>query len=114
MPRIARIVGTGYPHHIIERGNNREKVFKDSKDYEKYLFFLSKYSEEKKTAVLAYCLMPNHIHLLLKPSEEEALAKTTWASWPRSLGFAENFKPPILISMLKKGSPYGKTKFLTY
>jgi putative transposase len=75
MPRIARIVGTGYPHHIIERGNNRETVFRDSKDYEKYLFFLSKYSEETKTAVLAYCLMPNHIHLLLKPSEEEALAK---------------------------------------
>ena len=75
MPRIARIVGTGYPHHIIERGNNREKVFMDSKDHEKYLFFLSKYSEEKKTAVLAYCLMPNHIHLLLKPSEEEALAE---------------------------------------
>jgi putative transposase len=70
MSRIARIVGTGYPHHIIERGNNREQVFKDSKDYEKYLSFLSKYSEEKKTAVLAYCLMPNHIHLLLKPSKE--------------------------------------------
>ena len=75
MPRIARLVGTGYPHHIIERGNNREKVFKDPADYEKYLFFLSKYSEEKETTVLAYCLMPNHIHLLVKPSDEETLAK---------------------------------------
>jgi putative transposase len=75
MPRIARIVGAGYPHHIIERGNNRERVFRDSTDYERYLFFLSKYSEEKEVAVLAYCLMPNHIHLLVRPSDEESLAK---------------------------------------
>jgi len=75
MPRIARIVGAGYPHHIIERGNNRERVFRDPTDYEKYFFFLSKYSEEKEVPVLAYCLMPNHIHLLVRPSDEEALAK---------------------------------------
>jgi len=75
MPRIARIVGVGYPHHIIGRGNNRERVFMDSMDYETYLFFLSKYSEEKEAAVLAYCLMPNHIHLLVRPSKVESLAK---------------------------------------
>src|SRR4030042_4368987 len=75
MPRIARIVGAGYPHHIVERGNNRERVFANPIDYEKYLSFLSKYSEEKEAAVLAYCLMPNHIHFLVRPSGEEALAK---------------------------------------
>jgi putative transposase len=75
MPRIARIVGAGYPHHIVERGNNRERVFGNPRDYEKYLSFLSKYSEEKEAAVLAYCLMPNHIHLLVRPSGEETLAK---------------------------------------
>jgi len=57
MPRIARIIGVGYPHHIVQRGNNREKVFLDWRDYKKYLSFLSKYSEEKEVAVLAYCLM---------------------------------------------------------
>jgi len=75
MARIARIVGAGFPHHIVERGNNRERVFIDSTDYEKYLSFLSKYSEEKEAAVLAYCLMPNHIHLLVTPFKEETLAK---------------------------------------
>ena len=75
MSRIARIVGTGYPHHIFQRGNNRERVFMNLRDYEKYLSFLSKYSEEKKAVVLAYCLMPNHIHLLVRPSEVEALPK---------------------------------------
>jgi len=44
-------------------------------DYEKYLSFLLKYSGEKEVAVLVYCLMPNHVHLLLKPSEQEALPK---------------------------------------
>jgi len=75
MPRIARIIGVGYPHHIVQRGNNREKVFLDRGDYERYLSFLSKYSEEREAAVLAYCLMPNHIHLLVRPSKVEALPK---------------------------------------
>ena len=44
-------------------------------DYEKYLSFLLKYSGEKEVAVLVYCLMPNHVHLLLKPSEQKALPK---------------------------------------
>lgn len=75
MPRIPRIVGVGHPHHIIQRGNNRENIFLNYKDYEKYLSFLSRYSEEKGAAVFVYCLMPNHVHLLVTPSGEEALAK---------------------------------------
>ncbi len=75
MSRIARIVGAGYPHHIVQRGNNRENVFLDLKDYEKYLSFLARYSEEKDAAILAYCLMPNHVHLLIIPSTEKTLAK---------------------------------------
>ncbi|MFB3884221.1 MAG: transposase [Thermodesulfobacteriota bacterium] len=75
MSRIARIIGAGYPHHIVQRGNNREKVFFDPGDYQRYLSFVSRYSEEKEAAILAYCLMPNHIHLLVRPSDEENLAK---------------------------------------
>jgi putative transposase len=75
MPRIARIVGTGYPHHIIQRGNNREKVFLDKEDYEQYRFFLETYSEKKEASIVAYCLMPNHVHMLIRPSDDEGLAK---------------------------------------
>jgi putative transposase len=75
MPRIARIVGTGYPHHVVQRCNNRENVFLNRMDYEKYLLFLAKYSEEKEAAILAYCLMSNHVHLLVTPSKEDSLAK---------------------------------------
>jgi putative transposase len=75
MPRIARIVGLGFPHHVVQRGNNKEKVFLDREDYGKYLSLLGKYSGEKGVPILAYCLMSNHVHLLVRPLEEDALAK---------------------------------------
>jgi putative transposase len=75
MPRIARAVAIGFPHHVIQRGNNREKVFFDKKDREQYLSLLKKYSDKWDSAILAYCLMSNHVHLLTRPKEEEALYK---------------------------------------
>ena len=75
MPRIARIIGVGYPHHIVLRGNNKETVFLEKEDFEKYLSLLESYSIEKEAIILAYCLMSNHIHLLVKPLEELSLSK---------------------------------------
>jgi len=75
MPRVARIVGIGYPHHVVQRGNNREKAFLDKEDYGTYLAYLKKYATEKKAVILAYCLMPNHVHLLVRPLGENALSK---------------------------------------
>ncbi len=75
MLRSARIVGPGFPHHIIQRGNNRDRVFLKKENYEKCISLLETYSEKKETSILAYCLMPNHVHLLVKPSENDGLAK---------------------------------------
>ena len=75
MPRIARVVATGYPHHIIQRGNNREKIFHDDEDSMRYLSFLRKYSEKWNSPVLAYCLMSNHVHILARPASDESLYK---------------------------------------
>ncbi len=75
MPRIARIVGASCPHHIVQRGNNKEKLFSDKEDYAKYLSLLERYSTEKEALILAYCLMSNHVHLLLRPLETKALSK---------------------------------------
>ena len=75
MPRIARGVAIGYPHHIVQRGNNRENVFSHKKDKERYLSLLIKYSEKWGTPILAYCLMSNHVHILAKPLEEVSLNK---------------------------------------
>ncbi len=76
MPRIARAVAAGYPHHVMQRGNNKNKVFFDKKDCLVYLYLLKKYTEKWACPVLAYCLMPDHIHLLVKPQKELTLSKT--------------------------------------
>lgn len=75
MPKIARSVAAGFPHHVIQRGNNREKVFFDTEDREKYLELLKKYSDKWKCPILAYCLMSNHVHLLTQPKREGTLYK---------------------------------------
>ena len=74
MARIARVVIPGFPHHIIQRGNRRQKVFFNENDYKEYLQLLNNYSHRFKVDILAYCLMPNHIHLIAAPHEGGSLA----------------------------------------
>jgi REP-associated tyrosine transposase len=75
MPRIARAVAASFPHHVVQRGNNKETVFFNEKDRLKYIHLIGKYSDKWKSPVLAYCLMTNHVHLLIKPKENESLYK---------------------------------------
>jgi len=76
MPRIARVVALGYPHHITQRGNYKQKVFFKNSDYSRYLKRLNEYCCKYKLLILAYCLMPNHVHFIAVPEEESSLAKT--------------------------------------
>ena len=73
MARIARIVVPGIPHHVTQRGNRRQPVFFEDADYRVYLVLLSAFCEPAGTAVWAYCLMPNHVHLILVPADEAGL-----------------------------------------
>ena len=75
MPRIARIIAAGYPHHITQRGNNRATVFFDDEDRQTYLNLLSRYANRYHISIWAYCLMGNHIHLLAVPETEIALSR---------------------------------------
>ena len=75
MSRIARAVASGFPHHVVQRGNNREKVFFTKEDKDKYLSLLKKYSDKWNSPILVYCLMNNHVHLLARPSKNESLYK---------------------------------------
>ncbi len=75
MPRIARGVAVSYPHHIVQRGNNKEDIFFHERDKERYLSLLKKFSEKWGATILAYCLMSNHVHLLAKPLKEVSLYK---------------------------------------
>ncbi len=67
MPRIARVVAVGYPHHITQRGNNKQNIFEDTADYLHYLTWLEEAIKRFKLSILAYCLMPNHVHLAVIP-----------------------------------------------
>jgi putative transposase len=76
MPRTGRIVVPGYPHHIVQRGHNRQVVFAAETDYRRYLGHLRELSATFDVRVHAYCLMTNHVHLLLTPGEADgALAR---------------------------------------
>jgi len=74
MPRTSRAVAVGYPHHVTQRGNNRQPVFFDDQDRLTYLDAFQQYAVKSHLDVWAYCLMPNHIHLLVVPQNEDALS----------------------------------------
>jgi len=73
MPRLARIVVPGVPHHVTQRGNRRQTVFFGDADYRAYLALLAAHTRDAGVAVWAWCLMPNHVHLMLVPSSPGAL-----------------------------------------
>jgi len=75
MPRVARIVIPGIPHHVTQRGNNRQDVFFVDSDYGLYLRLLAEEAQRRHLDVLGYCLMPNHVHIVATPRTEAALAK---------------------------------------
>ena len=73
MPRIARPVFADVPHHITQRGNRREDVFFSDADRLAYLNWLGEYSRRYKVQILAYCLMTNHLHVVVVPESAGAL-----------------------------------------
>ena len=75
MPRTARVVAVGFPHHITQRGNFGQNIFEDDKDRKQYLLRIQEYIDKFNVGVLAYCLMSNHVHFIVIPSNENSLAK---------------------------------------
>jgi putative transposase len=73
MPRAARLVLPGIPHHVTQRGNRRQLTFFSDADYALYLGLLRHWCQKSGTAVWAWCLMPNHVHLVLMPAHEDGL-----------------------------------------
>jgi len=73
MPRVARYIFAGVPHHVTQRGNRRGRVFFSEADHRVYLTWLSEYATQHEVDVLAYCLMSNHVHLVLVPVARNSL-----------------------------------------
>ncbi len=70
MPRIGRVVAPNMPHHVFQRGHNRNAVFVDDGDYAYYLDTLANWASQLQVKVYAWCLMTNHVHLLLDPGDD--------------------------------------------
>lgn len=77
MSRIARLVVPGLPHHVTQRGNGRQKVFFSDADYALYLSLLTDNCRLAGVECWAFCLMPNHIHAILVPSDADGLRAAT-------------------------------------
>ena len=75
MARLARIVIPKLPHHVTQRGNRRQDVFFSDADYRQYIKLLTHHAREAGTEIWAYCLMPNHVHLIAMPHFEDGLSK---------------------------------------
>lgn len=72
MPRTGRIVLPGYAHHIVQRGHNRQRVFVGDDEYLYYIANLREWKDAFGCEVYAYCLMTNHVHLVVNPRESPA------------------------------------------
>jgi putative transposase len=75
MARLARVVAPGLPHHVTQRGNRRQQTFFNDGDYAAYREFVAEGCEAAGVTVWGYCLMPNHVHLILVPSSEDGLRR---------------------------------------
>lgn len=73
MARLSRLTLPGLPHHVVQRGNNRQAIFVDAVDYETMLTLLTEQSQKFRVAVHAYVLMGNHLHLLATPQTADGL-----------------------------------------
>jgi putative transposase len=73
MARLARAVIPGIPHHITQRGNRRQETFFSEEDYRSYLELMAEWCRRFDVEVWAYCLMPNHTHLIAVPESENSL-----------------------------------------
>ena len=75
MARLARVVIPSIPHHITQRGVRRMKTFFDDEDYETYLSLMKAWCLSSGVEIWAYCLMPNHVHLIAVPEQADSLAR---------------------------------------
>lgn len=95
MARIARVIASGIPHHVTQRGNRRMQTFFSDEDYQAYFSLLSEWCRKCGVAIWAYCLMPNHVHLIAVPESEESLRRGIGEAhrrYSRLINFRENWR----------------------
>ena len=79
MPRIARGLRENCIYHVLNRGNGKQKVFHKEQDYKAFVDLMKEAETHYSVKIFAYCLMPNHFHIILMPLKGEELSK--WMQW---------------------------------
>jgi putative transposase len=79
MPRISRGLADDSIYHVINRGNGGQVVFQKDKDYEAFVNLMKEAKIRYAVKIFAYCLMPNHFHIVVMPHQSEDLSK--WMQW---------------------------------
>jgi putative transposase len=95
MARIARVVVPGIPHHITQRGNRRMQTFFNDDDYQDYLGLMAVWCREFQVEIWAYCLMPNHIHMIAVPERQDSLRRAIAEAhrrYTRMVNFRERWR----------------------
>ncbi len=95
MARLARVILPRYPHHITQRGNRRQDVFFKEEDYLYYLELLKHWCDDEKIEIWSYCLMSNHVHLIVTPRKSSNLSRAigeTHRRYTRMINFRENWR----------------------
>jgi REP-associated tyrosine transposase len=87
MARLSRIVIPDIPHHVTQRGNRRQKLFSEPGDYALYRDLLAERCEKNGVCCWAYCLMPNHVHLILAPATRDGLSRAVGEAHRRYTAF---------------------------
>jgi len=95
MARLARIVIPRMPHHITQRGNRRQQTFFCEDDYIAYLQLMREWCGKQGVEIWAYCLMPNHVHLIAVPKSEDGLRRAIGEAhrrYTRRVNFREGWR----------------------
>jgi len=95
MARLARVVVPGMPHHVTQRGNRRQQTFFRDDDYQAYLDLMAEWCGEHEVQIWAYCLMPNHVHLIAVPKTGDGLRRAIGEAhrrYTRRINFREGWR----------------------
>jgi putative transposase len=87
MSRLPRITVPGFPHHVTQRGNRRQRVFMEDDDYALYRDWLAQSCRVNGVEVWSYCLMPNHVHMILVPSDDLGISRAVGETHRRYSGY---------------------------
>ena len=123
MARLARVIAPGLPHHITQRGNRRQQTFFSDDDYQSYIDLMAQWCGAHQVEIWAYCLMPNHVHLIAVPHSAEGLRRAVGEvhrRYTRMVNFREGWRGHLWQGRFvqlpraheRTGRPLGEEAFL--